>query len=104
MISLLNEYRYQKSAKQNIAIGVSRTSVVSEMGLFAIIVYSLKPLTIFMEKSVLDVVGILDPSLIKSALLMMSNMLIFCRLLKYKIISLENGCRIETSRESLSLY
>ena len=45
-----------------------------------------------MENSVLDVVGFMDPTLTTSALLMTSsNKLIFCRLIKYKIISIENG-------------
>ena len=61
-------------------------------------------LTVFIENTVLDVLGVLDPPLITSGLLMASNNLIFCRLLKYKIISLENGCKVETSPEDLSLY
>ena len=69
-----------------------------------IIVYSFKPLTIFIENSVLDALVFLDPPLIKSGLLMASNKLVFYRLLKYKIISPENGCKVETSLENLSLY
>ena len=57
MISLLNAYSYQKSAKQNIAKGVSRTSAGSEMEFFVIIVYSFKSQTVFMENSVIDGVG-----------------------------------------------
>ena len=68
------------------------------------IVYSFKPVTVFKDNSVLDVLEILDPPLITSDLLMISSKLIFCRSPKYKIISLENGCKVETSRENLSLY
>ena len=71
------------------------------MEFFVIIVYSFKRLTIFIENSLLDVLRVLDPPLITSGLLMTSNQLIFCRLLKYKIISLENGCVVEASRENL---
>ena len=55
------------------------------MEFFVIIVYSFKPFTVFIENSVLDVLGVLDPPLITSGRLMTSNKLIFCRLLKYKI-------------------
>ena len=51
-------------------------------------VYGFMLLTIFIENSVLDAVGVLDPLLITSGLLMVSNKLIFCRLRKYKIICL----------------
>ena len=44
-----NVYRYQNSAKQNIARGGYRTSPTSKMEFFVIIVYSFKPLTIFTE-------------------------------------------------------
>ena len=40
---------------------------------FKVIVYSFKSLTIFIENSVLDVLGVLDPPLIKSGLLMTLN-------------------------------
>ena len=57
LISLLNAYSYQKSAKQNIAKGVSRTSAGSEMEFFVIIVYGFKSQTVFIENSVIDGVG-----------------------------------------------
>ena len=103
MISPLDAYRYQKSAKYNIARGVSRTSTASEMEFFIIIVNSFKPLIILIELSVLDV-EVLDPHLITARLLMMSNKLIFCRLLKYEIIALVNDSKVETSWENVSLY
>ena len=74
------------------------------MEFFAIIVYSVKPSTVFIENCVLDVLGILDPPLVTSGSSMTSNKLIFCRLLKYRIISLESGCNVKTSRENFSLY
>ena len=89
-----NAYRYQKPGKQNIASGVPRTFPSSEMEFFVIIGYSFKPLTIFIENSVLQVVGVLDPPLITTGLLVVSNKLIFCRLLKYKIIFFQNGCKV----------
>ena len=100
MISLPNAYRYHKSAKYNIVRCVSRTTAASEMEFFVIIVSSFKPLSVFAEKTVLDVLKALDPPLIRSDLLMTSNNLIFSRLLKYKITYLENGCKVETSREN----
>ena len=66
------------------------------MEFFVIIVYSFIPLTFFIENSVLDVLRVLDLPLITSGLIVTSNNSIFCRLLKYKIISLVNGCKIET--------
>ena len=66
------------------------------MEFFVIIVYSFIPLTFFIENSVLDVLRVLDPPLITSGLIVTSNNSIFCRLLKYKIIPLVNGCKIET--------
>ena len=66
------------------------------MEFFVIIVYSFIPLTFFIENSVLDLLRVLDPPLITSALIVTPNNSIFCRLLKYKIISLANGCKIET--------
>ena len=105
LISLLNAYRYQKSAKQNVARGVSSINAASEMEFLVIIVFSFKPLTVFIENSALDVLGVLDPSLITlSLLLITSSKLFFCRLFKYKIVSLEDGCKIKTSQENLSLY
>ena len=103
LISVLNAHRYQKSVKQNIARGLSRIST-AEIEFFMIIVYSFKPLTVFIENSVLDVWGVLYLPLIVSRLLITLNKLIFCRLLKHKIIPLENGCKVETNRENLSLY
>ena len=102
--SLQNAYRYQESAKQYIPRGASRTSTASEMKFFVTIDYSFKLLTIFIKKSVLDVLGVLNRSMITSGLLMTSKKLIFCRLLKYKTISLENDRKVETSPENLSLY
>ena len=61
-----------------------RTSAALEVDFFVIIVYSFKPLTLSIENSVLDDLGVLDPPLITSALSMMSNKLIFCRVFKYK--------------------
>ena len=58
----------------------SRTSAASEMKFFVIIFYSFKPLTIFIENSVLEAVRVLDLPLIMPRLLMTSNKLIFCRL------------------------
>ena len=75
--------KLQNSAKDNIVRGVRRNSGVSQMEFFMIIVHSYKLSTIFVENSILYVVGILDPPLVTSGLLMMSNKLIFCRLLKY---------------------
>ena len=43
--------------------------------------------------------GVLNRSMITSGLLMTSNKLIFCRLLKYKTVSLENDRKVETSPE-----
>ena len=79
-------------------------SLRREMEFFVITVYSFKCLTIFIENSLLDVLRVLDPPLITSGLLTTSNKLIFCRLLKYKIISLENGYIVEASRENLYFY
>ena len=64
------------------------------MEFFVIIVYSFKPLTVFIENSVLEA----GPEG-----LLMTSKLIFCRLLKYKIISLGNCCKLKTSRQNLSL-
>ena len=44
LVSLLNAYSYQKSAKRNIATGVSRTFAASEMEFFVIIVYGFESL------------------------------------------------------------
>ena len=64
---------FTMSAKWNIARGVFRTSVASEMEFFLIIVYSLKSLTVFIENSVLNILGVLDTPLITSGLSMTSN-------------------------------
>ena len=100
--SLMN--KMSQSLKQNKSSGVSRTLAALEIDFFVIIVYSYKPVTTFIENSALDDLGLLDPPLITSSLLMTSNKLIFCRVSTYKIIPLENGCKFETSRENLSLY
>ena len=39
-----------------------------------------------------------------SGLLMTPNRLIFCRLLKYEIMSLENDHKVRTNRGNLCLY
>ena len=88
----------------DIARVVSRTSAASGMGFFVIIVYNFRSLSFLIQNSVLDVLEVLDLPLITSGLLMTSNKQIFCGLLKYNIISLENGCKVETSWENLSLY
>ena len=100
----LNAYQYQKSEKRNIARAVTRTFAAPGMLFFVIIVYGFKSLTIFLENSILDAVGALNPPLITSGLLLTSNKLILCRLLKYKIISFENDRNVETSLENFSLY
>ena len=64
---------FTMSAKWNIARGLFRTSVASEMEFFLIIVYSLKSLTVFIENSVLNILGVLDTPLITSGLSMTSN-------------------------------
>ena len=64
---------FTMSAKWNIARGVFRTSAESEMEFFVIIVYSLKSLTVFIENSVLNILGVLDAPLITSGLSMTSN-------------------------------
>ena len=64
---------FAMSAKWNIARGLFRTSVASEMEFFLIIVYSLKSLTVFIENSVLNILGVLDTPLITSGLSMTSN-------------------------------
>ena len=64
---------FTMSAKWNIARGVFRTSVASEMEFFLIIVYSLKSLTVFIENSALNILGVLDTPLITSGLSMTSN-------------------------------
>ena len=84
MISILNAYLYQKSLKYDISNGVFRTSAALEVDFFVVIIYSFKPLTVSIENSVLEDLRVLDPPLITSALLMMSNKLIFCRVFKYK--------------------
>ena len=84
MSSILNAYPYQKSLKYNISNGVLRTFAALEVDFFVVIVYRFKPLTVSIENSILDDLGVLDPPLITSALLMMSNKLIFCRVFKYK--------------------
>ena len=61
-------------------------------------------LTIFIENFALDVLGILGPPLITSCLLMSSMNLGFCRLFKYKILSLENSQKVHTNRENLNIY
>ena len=76
---------------------------MSDIVFFLIIAYNFKPLTIFIENSVLDVLEVLDPPVITLGLLMTSNKLIFYRLLKHKIISFESGCKVETRRENLFL-
>ena len=53
-----------------------------------VITHGFKPLTIFIENFVLGAMVVLD--LKTSGLLMTSSKLIFCRMLKYKIITLEN--------------
>ena len=70
------------------------------MEFFVLIVYSFKPLTIFIQNSALDIAWVLDSPLITSGLSITSNKLIFCRLLKYKIIPLENGYKVESSQEN----
>ena len=63
------------------------------MEFFVIILYSFKSLTTFIKQPVLDVFwGGLDPSLITPGLLMTSiNYSSVYTLLKYNLISLENG-------------
>ena len=89
--------------KQNKYSGASRTFASLEIDFFVIIVCSYKPVTISIENSVLDDLGVLAPPLITSSLLMTSNKVIFCRVFKYKTISLENGSKFETSQENLFL-
>ena len=74
------------------------------MDAFAVIVHGFKLLTLSIKNSVLDNMGVLDLPLIMPGLFTTSDKLIFHRLIKYKIISLENGCKFENSSENLSLY
>ena len=55
-----------------------------------VITHGFKPLTIFIENFVLGAMVVLDLPLKTSGLLMTSSKLISCRMLKYKIITLEN--------------
>ena len=63
---------------------MSTTSAAYQMKFFVKIIYSFKLLTIFIDNSVLDVVGVLDLPLIMPGLLITSNKLIFLDYLNTK--------------------
>ena len=68
-------------------------SIAPEMDPIVLIVYGLKPLTIFIENSLLDAMVVLDLLSVTFSLLTTLNKIIFSRLLKCKTISLESGQR-----------